>query len=97
MNFDVMGMSCAACSSHVQKAVESVEGVKNVNVNLLTNSMSVDGDFSGEQNLSEKIILAVQKAGYDAKIVLSTVDSNLSKNVMEENCNFSDENKFKNK
>ena len=70
MNFDVMGMSCAACSSHVQKAVESVEGVKNVNVNLLTNSMSVDGDFSGEQNLSEKIILAVQKAGYDAKIVL---------------------------
>ena len=30
MNFDVMGMSCAACSSHVQKAVESVEGVKNI-------------------------------------------------------------------
>lgn len=92
-----MGMSCAVCSSHVQKAVESVEGVKNVNVNLLTNSMSVDGDFSGDQNLSEKIILAVQKAGYDAKIVLSTVDSNLSKNVIEENCNFSDKNKFKNK
>ncbi len=59
--FDVSGMSCAACSARVEKAVSSVTGVKEVNVSLLTNSMTVEGDFS-----TEDIIYSVEKAGYKA-------------------------------
>ena len=40
--FDVTGMTCAACSAHVERAVRGVEGVKEVTVSLLTNSMTVD-------------------------------------------------------
>ena len=39
MEFTVTGMTCAACSAHVEKAVKAVKGVENVSVNLLTNSM----------------------------------------------------------
>ena len=59
--FGVTGMSCSACSSHVEKAVRSVEGVKECTVNLLTNSMKVDGTASDKD-----IIDAVVKAGYGA-------------------------------
>lgn len=59
--YDVTGMSCAACSARVEKAVKEVDGVSSCSVNLLTNSMNVDG------NASEKdIIEAVEKAGYGA-------------------------------
>ena len=61
--FDVKGMSCAACSARVEKAVSSLEKVSECQVNLLTNSMTVEGDAS-----SEEIISAVIKAGYDASI-----------------------------
>lgn len=61
--YNVYGMHCAACSSRVEKAVSSLEGVLECNVNLLTNSMTVSGDVS-----SEKVIEAVRKAGYDAEI-----------------------------
>ena len=43
-NFDVTGMSCSACSSHVEKSVSKVDGVTKVSVNLLTNSMQVEFD-----------------------------------------------------
>lgn len=59
----VTGMTCAACSAHVEKAVRSVEGVEDVTVSLLTNSMSVDG-----QTAPDLIIRAVEKAGYGASI-----------------------------
>ncbi len=59
--FDIKGMSCAACVARVEKAVKSVEGVKEVSVNLLTNSMILDGDYS-----SDDVIMSVRKAGYDA-------------------------------
>ncbi len=59
--FNVTGMSCAACSARVEKAVSCVPGVKSVNVSLLTNSMTVEGKFS-----KEDVILAVEKAGYGA-------------------------------
>lgn len=59
--FDVTGMSCAACSARVEKAVSSVSGVSSCSVSLLTNSMSVDGTAS-----AESIIKAVEKAGYGA-------------------------------
>ena len=61
--FDVFGMSCAACSANVEKAVRNVAGCENVSVNLLTNSMSVEGNAS-----QENIIKAVEKAGYSAVI-----------------------------
>lgn len=61
--FNVTGMSCAACSSRVEKAVSKVNGVKSVSVSLLTNSMGVDGSAS-----DESIIAAVEKAGYGASI-----------------------------
>lgn len=59
--FNVTGMSCAACSARVEKAVKSVDGVSDCSVNLLTESMSVDGNAS-----SEEIISAVVNAGYGA-------------------------------
>ena len=55
--FSVTGMSCAACSARVEKAVKNVEGVENCSVNLLTNSMGVSGDASDED-----IIKAVKEA-----------------------------------
>lgn len=61
--YDVIGMSCAACSARVEKAVSSVAGVTTCSVNLLTNSMGVDGSATAEQ-----VISAVRKAGYDAKL-----------------------------
>lgn len=59
--FDITGMSCAACSARVEKAVAAVDGVESCAVNLLTNSMTVTG-FAGD----EKIIAAVNEAGYGA-------------------------------
>lgn len=59
--FNVTGMSCAACSSRVEKAVSKVAGVQSCSVSLLTNSMGVEGSAS-----EESIIAAVEKAGYGA-------------------------------
>ena len=59
--YNVTGMSCAACSARVEKAVSRVDGVTSCSVSLLTNSMGVDGTAS-----PEAIIDAVQKAGYGA-------------------------------
>lgn len=62
--FKIEGMTCSACQSHVQHAVEKLEGIQECNVNLLANSMDVSFD---EQALKEAdIVLAVEKAGYKA-------------------------------
>lgn len=61
MKFRVSGMTCAACSARVEKAVAKVEGVTAVSVNLLMNSMQVEGDVA-----EEDVIFAVEKAGYGA-------------------------------
>ena len=61
--FNVTGMSCAVCSSRVEKAVSKVEGVQSCSVSLLTNSMGVEGSAS-----EESIIAAVEKAGYGASV-----------------------------
>ncbi len=61
--FCVKGMSCAACSARVEKAVRAVPGVTDCAVSLLTNSMGVDGDARPED-----IIDAVVKAGYGASL-----------------------------
>ncbi len=59
--YTVTGMSCAACSAHVEKAVSKVPGVTSVSVSLLTNSMGVEGEASPED-----VIEAVTAAGYGA-------------------------------
>ena len=60
--FDITGMSCAACSARVTKAVEKVAGTQDVNVNLLTNSMQLSYDESATS--AAAIIAAVEDAGY---------------------------------
>lgn len=69
--YTVTGMSCAACSSRVEKAVSKVPGVTACSVSLLTNSMGVEGTAS-----PDKIIEAVEKAGYGASVKSSTESSN---------------------
>jgi len=61
--YNVTGMSCAACSARVEKAVSKVDGVTACSVSLLTNSMGVEGSAS-----PEKIIEAVKAAGYGAEL-----------------------------
>lgn len=59
--YTVTGMSCAACSARIEKAVSKVPGVENCSVSLLTNSMGVEGTAS-----PEAIVAAVENAGYSA-------------------------------
>ena len=61
--YTVTGMSCAACSARVEKAVSGVKGVTSCSVSLLTNSMGVEGTASAEE-----IIAAVREAGYGASL-----------------------------
>ena len=61
--YNITGMSCAACSARVEKAVSKVPGVTSCSVSLLTNSMGVEGTAS-----SDEIIRAVQDAGYGASL-----------------------------
>lgn len=61
--FKVTGMSCAACSARVEKAVSKIDGVTSCSVSLLTNSMGVEGDVSPAQ-----VVSAVKAAGYGAEL-----------------------------
>ena len=61
--YNVTGMSCAACSARVEKAVSGVKGVTSCSVSLLTNSMGVEGTAS-----PDAVIKAVEKAGYGASL-----------------------------
>ena len=63
VQYTVTGMSCAACSARVEKAVSKVPGVTSCSVSLLTNSMGVEGDASAAD-----VILAVEGAGYGAAV-----------------------------
>ena len=73
--YNVTGMSCAACSARVEKAVNGVEGVTSCSVSLLTNSMGVEGNASAED-----IIKAVEAAGYGAEIKGTNERKNLGGN-----------------
>ena len=61
--YSITGMSCAACSARVEKEVSKVPGVTACSVNLLTNSMGVEGNAADEE-----IIQAVERAGYGASL-----------------------------
>lgn len=67
-HYSVTGMNCAACSARVEKAVSNVEGVTQCNVNLLTNSMDVEGSAT-----PQSVIKAVKKAGYGATLKNNSV------------------------
>ena len=68
--YNVTGMSCAACSARVEKAVSQVEGVTSCSVSLLTNSMGVEGSAS-----HDAIIEAVRNAGYGASVKSSEMSA----------------------
>lgn len=65
--YHISGMTCSACSSHVEKAVNKLEGVQKASVNLLTETMDIEYD---ENVLTEEVIVnAVEKAGYGARLM----------------------------
>lgn len=68
--FNILGMTCSSCSSHVEKAVKKIEGIKSVSVNLLSNSMVVE--YNENITNSKKIIDAVIDAGYGASATNTT-------------------------
>lgn len=80
--FDVTGMTCSACSAHVEKSVNQLCGIENVNVNLLQNSMTVEYDETALQ--TEDIIQAVQKGGYGASVHGQTALAEPTRNVAAE-------------
>ena len=68
IKFDVFGMTCSSCQAHVEKAINKIEGIKSVNVNLLSNNMIVEFD---ENKIDENVIIkAVVDAGYNATVTL---------------------------
>lgn len=75
--YSVSGMSCAACSARVEKAVSSVGGVESCSVNLLTNSLIVQGNAKAED-----VIAAVEAAGYAVSLGVSRETAN-EKNTKE--------------
>lgn len=77
--YNVTGMSCAACSARVEKAVNEVDGVTSCAVSLLTNSMGVEGTASPSE-----IINAVVKAGYGASLKSGEKSVNNSANELED-------------
>lgn len=69
--YDIIGMSCSACSAHIDKAIRHLEGVESVNVNLLSNSMVVEYD---EEKVNNALIMkTVEDAGYKAMPEKTTV------------------------
>jgi P-type Cu+ transporter len=66
--FNITGMTCSACSAHVEKSVKKVAGVQSVNVNLLSNNMAVEYDSAAADE--GKIIRAVVDAGYGASVLV---------------------------
>lgn len=80
--FDVTGMTCSACSAHVEKSVSKLEGVQCVNVNLLQNSMVVEYDDNALGTTD--IIHAVESGGYGASVQGGTKTQEAPKNVAAE-------------
>lgn len=78
--YDVEGMTCASCSSHVDKAVRKVAGVKDVNVSLLTNSMVVTYESPATPALIEK---AVEDSGYHANLQNGKKEANDGKDTQD--------------
>lgn len=91
--FDIKGMTCSACSTAVDRNVKKLEGINEVNVNLLNNSMIVKYDENVLNN--ETIIKKVQDAGYEAFLVENGKKN--QKNLTEENLAKIETNELKNR
>ncbi|WP_330848291.1 heavy metal translocating P-type ATPase [Aliarcobacter butzleri] len=91
--FDIKGMTCSACSTAVDRNVKKLEGINEVNVNLLNNSMTVKYDENILNN--EIIIKKVQDAGYEAFLVEN--GKKTQKNSTEENLAKIETNELKNR
>ena len=80
--YDVIGMSCSACSAHIDKAIRNVDGVQDVNVNLLNNSMVVDYD---DQKVNPDLIMkTVEDAGYKAVLPKQATVSQKQENPLKQ-------------
>lgn len=80
--YDVMGMTCSACSAHVDKAVRHLDGVQDVNVNLLNNCMVVDYD---ENKVNDAMIQkAVEDAGYKAALETQSVQAQKQEETVDD-------------
>mgnify|MGYP002513185387 FL=1 len=66
--YHISGMTCSACSSHVEKAVRKLEGMESASVNLLTETMEVS--YDGEKLDQDKIRETVERAGYGASLII---------------------------
>lgn len=66
--YHITGMTCSACSSHVEKAANKLEGVRRASVNLLTETMEIEYDESRLN--AQQIVAAVEKAGYGASLII---------------------------
>lgn len=80
--YDVIGMSCSACSAHIDKAIRNVNGVQDVNVNLLNNSMVVE--YDDQKVNSDLIMKTVEDAGYKAVLPEQTVVSQKQENPLKQ-------------
>ncbi|MBE5762014.1 MAG: heavy metal translocating P-type ATPase [Clostridiales bacterium] len=78
-NFSVQGMTCSACSAHVEKAVKGVKGVSSCAVSLLTNSMVVEFDENATN--AKAICAAVKKGGYSASVQGETGEGEAAENA----------------
>ncbi len=74
--FNVMGMSCSACSAHIEKDLSKIDGIENLQVNLLTNSMKLE--YNENILSTDDIIKAVQNSGYDAELQVEAVKEALN-------------------
>lgn len=90
--FNVTGMSCAACVGHVEKAVKKVNGVKEVNVNLLSNNMTVEYDEN--TCIAGQIEKSVKDAGYGAKVVGKNKSESGDKNDYSDDIKAQNKKKF---
>lgn len=75
--FDITGMTCSACSARIEKAITKMDGVKNVNVNLLKNSMTAS--FDGSVTGADKIIKKIEDTGYGAIVRSQKQEKNAKK------------------
>jgi copper chaperone CopZ len=76
----VSGMTCGACVKHVEKAIKSIAGVSEVEVDLTSGSVKVEGDVSKNVNA---IIAALVKDGYPAKVI---EEESLNKKMKSKSC-----------
>ena len=74
--YHISGMTCSACSAHVEKAVNKLPGIEKASVNLLTETMEVS--YAEGQLTSEEIVSAVERAGYGAELLSEAVKKNNS-------------------